>query len=161
MNSCPSGDVSVDNLICMTWIWHAFFSSKLPWNPDDAIVSKHDNYHLNVWSSQKSVEFVRIWNEFSLRPVFLEGNFPHIELRQSFAKPRFAALYLIDSLSSLIPLLSQNERIYRSSSSGFWTQLGYPLASPFSFKNVFIYCTKSPRSPVSGLYRVTWYSYTS
>jgi len=38
--------------------------------------------------------------------LFLTVNFPHIDFRQSFAKPRFAALYLIDALSSSIPSLS-------------------------------------------------------
>ena len=41
----------------------------------------------------------------------LSVNYPHIQLRQSFAKPRFAALYLIAPLSNLIPSLSQNDLI--------------------------------------------------
>jgi len=56
--------------------------------------------------------------------LFLSVSFPHIEFRQSFAKPRFAALCLVDALSSSIPSLSLKDWIYRFSSSGFRTQLG-------------------------------------
>ena len=57
---------------------------------------------------------------------------------QTYAKPRFAALYLIDALSYIIPSLSQNELIYCTWSSGLRAQLGYPIAPVLSFRNVFI-----------------------
>jgi hypothetical protein len=64
------------------------------------------------------------------------GKFPHIELRQSLARPLLAALGLIASLSSRIPSLFQNDSIYRSSSAGVRNQAGEPIASDFNFKKV-------------------------
>ena len=62
MNSRLSGDAGDDNLIHMTYTWHAFFSGKLPLNPGDVFISKHGIYRFDAGRGQKSVEFFRIWN---------------------------------------------------------------------------------------------------
>src|SRR5215510_12475898 len=49
----------------------------------------------------------------------------------------------------------------RSSSSELLTHTGYPLASAFGLRNVLMYSTKRPPSPLCRSYRVTAYSYTS
>jgi len=48
------------------------------------------------WGSEINFVYVRL---------LLSVNFPDMELRQSFERPRFAALYLIESLSSWMPSL--------------------------------------------------------
>ena len=51
--------------------------------------------------------------------------------------------------------------MYWSSSFGVRTRLGYPLASGLRFRNVLMYWAKILPTPVSWLYSVIWYSYTS
>ena len=55
---------------------------------------------------------------------FRSVSFRHMEMRESLARPRLAALYLIASFSTRIHSLCQNDSTYRSSSSGVWIQPG-------------------------------------
>jgi len=63
-------------------------------------------------------------NNFGARSIIPLGQFTHIELRQSFARPRLAGLVLTDPQSSRIPSLFQNDSMYPSSSAGIRTQAG-------------------------------------
>jgi len=132
-----------------------------PNNPHYFVANKQHCCNFNTSRCQESVQYCG--SEINFVWVFLgfSPNLSQIELRHSLARPRLAALYFIKSLSRRIPSLWRNDSMYLSLSVGIRTQLGYPLASRLSFRNVLIYFTKSPPSPVSLLYCVTLYSYTS
>ena len=69
--------------------------------PDHFDISKYEIYHFDAWRCQKSVVFLGSQINLVCFLLFLSVKLPHIEFRQSFAKPQFAALYWIEALFSL------------------------------------------------------------
>ena len=138
MNPGTCGNVNAKDLIRMTQVWHVCLRSMLPRNRNYVIACKHQILHLNVGVARKL--YSTLGSEINLVCVlsFIPVNFTHMELGQSFAGPRFAALNFMDFLSSLMPSFFQNDSIYSSSSAELRTQPGHPLASVFNFNNVFM-----------------------
>ena len=119
MYSSACGDVSTNELIGVAQIRHELFCRQFPRKPYYVIDGK-----CRFVTSTSGMARILYSSWVSLiilmrRLSFLAVNFPYIEMMQRFPRPCLAAFVLIDSPSSRIPSLLQNDSIIVLCRRGF------------------------------------------
>jgi len=109
MNPQPCSDVSANDRIVITQTWHVFHCTALPREPEYLIDGKNEVRHLDAGRVQKPYSSLSSVSILVIVRYFRSVKFPHIEFKQSLARPRFAALNLINSLFNRMTSVYQND----------------------------------------------------
>jgi len=124
MNPGTRSDVSANDFIRMSEVWHVFLSSMFPRNPNYLIACKCQISYLDAGRGEKTLQVFGLRNNIRLRPVIPLRQFSQHGIEAEFGQTPFAALHLMHSLSSLMPSFLRNVSICSSSSAGLRTQPG-------------------------------------
>jgi len=119
----------------------------LPCDPHDFIIDVKEVGLFDTSRCKELEEFLRIGNHLRLWSVVRFRQFAP-ERDETIWPAHLNAFFWMTVLSSSMPSVSRKYWNYLSSSSDPCTQLGYPLASAFSLRNVSMYLTKCLLSPV-------------
>jgi len=156
----PRGDVSPYHLIRISQTRHVFLCSILPRDSIFVIAGKHEVHHLDARGGQKSIQFCGLRNYFGHSSIVPVCQFPPHVVGRVWPDPVWQHYtWLLHSLvlslhsAKTIPHTAPRLRNCGPSQDNH--------EPPLQIKKCVTMVHKKPLSPVSGLYWVTWYSYTS